>query len=296
MVGGLDLNPLGDEDCKSIAAGTFASCDSVAAANREACKGVVAACSSGDCNVVSIWKSPSCHTDVSAAYKYCYFHSCQDSFLDSPDLDGHCDEAVGCQGTFYSLARRGSLPTLPPPAPTPAPNGWKPLGDDCEASYTASGSQCLKCAGIPKPSNPSCRMVGGLDLNPLGDEDCKSIAAGTFASCDSVAAANREACKGVVAACSSGDCNVVSIWKSPSCHTDVSAAYKYCYFHSCQDSFLDSPDLDGHCDEAVGCQGTFYTLGRQAAPSMEVTATASIPAKRLRSGMQRNASGPTSTR
>merc|ERR1712137_1039003 len=265
LLGGLDMDPFGDDDCKRIAEGTFGSCNAVAQQSQGACTSTVAACKTGNCNMVSIWETPSCHTDVKPSYKFCNFYSCEPSFLANPDLDGHCDEAVGCQGTFFSLTTgqsRGGEEAVVATLPAIVANDWTPMGASCVASSQPlpSGEQCFKCAGVPNPSNPSCRLLVGLDMDPFWDDDCKRIAEGTFGSCNAVAQQYQGACTSTVDACKTGNCNVVSIWETPSCHTDVKPSYKFCNFYSCEPSFLANPDLDGHCDEAVGCQGTFFSL------------------------------------
>merc|ERR1719316_796571 len=156
-----------------------------------------------------------------------------------------------------------------------ADSGWARLGQPCDAASLPSGSQCFKCAGVPVPGNSACTMVNGFDLDPFTDEDANSIATGQFSAdqCDSLTHTNYAAvCKDMVSKCSSPEaCNVVSIWATPSCHTDVSATYKFVNFYTC----TGEPDLDGHCDESEGCQGTFYSLKYFPTISHEVNHAAS---------------------
>merc|ERR1711924_564367 len=94
------------------------------------------------------------------------------------------------------------------------------------------------------------------------EEDALAIAEGTYdiSKCDDVPDPGQQgACKDVVQKCKTHNCNTVSMWKKPSCHGDPVGGnpdYFYCMWYTCSGV----PPLDGHCDEKVGCQGTFYTL------------------------------------
>merc|ERR1712176_670741 len=86
------------------------------------------------------------------------------------------------------------------------------------------------------------------------------------------------ACKAVVSACQDpSKCNVVSTFKHPSCHTDAegsSDAYRYCTFWTSTPGA--TPELDGHCDEATGCQGTFETMMRGASQRLSLYSCSKI--------------------
>jgi len=155
---------------------------------------------------------------------------------------------------------------------------WVIAGDACvQRSPPTTAVSCLQCAGAPIAS-ATMKMEGGFNVNPFDYSSCQAIAEGNFdaSQCDSLQsytggadAGAAAACKAVVSACQDpSKCNVVSTFKHPSCHTDPegsSDAYRYCTFWTLPPRA--TPALDGHCDEAAGCQGTFETMMRTISPT-----------------------------
>merc|ERR1712146_579046 len=68
-------------------------------------------------------------------------------------------------------------------------------------------------------------------------------------------------------------CNTISFWAHPSCHSDPVGGnpdYMQAMFYQCSGI----PPLDGHCDESVGCQGTFQTLQKSSVANSQKSSVA----------------------
>mmetsp|Transcript_16173 Transcript_16173/g.25901 ORF Transcript_16173/g.25901 Transcript_16173/m.25901 type:complete len:179 (+) Transcript_16173:65-601(+) len=142
---------------------------------------------------------------------------------------------------------------------------WQRLPAGQCVNWTCSLGDCIKCEGVPIKG--SCKMVNGFNFETAIQasatddsfllEACQKIADGDSSGCDDVSDPGQKgACQSIVQRKGG---NAISIWAKRSCHTDPqggSPTYNYCNVYSC-DSNPEMSDLDGHCDESVGCQGTF---------------------------------------
>merc|ERR1712032_59186 len=138
---------------------------------------------------------------------------------------------------------------------------WDYIGMPClDRQPPATPVTCQQCAGIPTPAS-GCIQKGGADLHGGSEADCQDLAAGNYVDCSRFGSHAAE-CNAAKSACANGNCNTYSIFFHPSCHTDPlgsDPAYNFCYFWQCSSQSQAASNLDGHCGDKVGCQGTFKT-------------------------------------
>jgi len=152
----------------------------------------------------------------------------------------------------------------------------RPSGLYCVSSSCSKG-ECQKCEGVPKSSDV-CKMVNGFDFgtgitssetdDSYLESACTGVADGGSSWCDNIPDQSQKTVCTTIA----GQGNAVAIWKKPSCHIDHGhdGDYNYCRVYNCVRN-PQIPDLDGHCDESEGCQGTFYMLTRTEMSSNNAT-------------------------
>lgn len=139
---------------------------------------------------------------------------------------------------------------------------WDYIGMPClDRQPPATPLTCQQCAGIPTTPASGCTQKGGADLHGGSEADCQDLAAGNDVDCSRFGSHAKE-CNVAKSACANGTCNTYSIFFHPSCHTDPlgsDPAYNFCYFWQCSSNAQAAANLDGHCGESAGCQGTFKT-------------------------------------
>jgi hypothetical protein len=108
-------------------------------------------------------------------------------------------------------------------------------------------------------------MTDGFDFGDainMSDTDDKYL----YAACAKAADGDKSMCDNIKDAGQKGACqvavnggkggNAFVIYVKPSCHGAEQTKQNICNIYNCQRNPVIA-DMDGHCDESVGCQGTF---------------------------------------